>query len=873
VRVRAISAGELKEELSARGLDTSGKKAELVSEMRRGLRHKLSCALRVDRAVPGGAQYAVYEDYDVKLSQHPLVDGANVNKYYFLQVLQKQGGTFATYFKFGLIGEKDYGDKLDGPFESAAEAIQSFEAKFHEKTRGKKDKSPKEAAWAAYKAGQFEKREGYYGVVETKVGVNVGVNETLGQLKPATLAQHGAALVARLEDEDAGVRRAVVQTLGQLELATLAQYGAALVARLEDEDAFVRRAVVQTLGQLEPATLAQYGAALVARLEDSDAFVRRAVVETLGQLEPATLAQHCDALVAMLEDSDADVRRAVVQTLGQLELATLAQHGKALVARLEDSHDFVRRAVVEMLGKLELATLAQHGAALVAMLEDQEWEVRQAVVETLGQLELATLAQHGAALVAGLEDEDEGVRRAVVETLGKLEPGTLAQHGVALVARLEDYDYFVRCAVVETLGKLEPGTLAQYGAALVAMLKDSDEFVRHAVVETLGKLEPGTLAQYGAALVAMLKDSDEFVRRAVVETLGKLEPGTLAQYGAALVAMLKDSDEGVRCAVVETLEKDEGVRCAVVETLEKLEPGTLAPHTPHTRPAHAKFLHYYPQSDGRDAERLEGNTSELKLIDGVELRSSSRSQGGPLRADMFSVELIQSDHPRYDPLATGALSKVVDIKVVSGDVTYPLLLRMRHHASAEQFGQLAFYRAETPDSEMQLVEGGCFWSDGYAEVEVTSFSVWKIALEAAKFAFAVWNTYIDHPVGVTAFAPEDLDLPLILKFVLHPQNDIPPNNNFEGFCKVGEDKDVPICRGKEVTIALKDFPELSVTFQPWKNKRQSEEMNGVVELRPSSSHKAVIKGIESNERDFYLPKLHSRSLRRRRPYRRPPAIR
>ena len=54
----------------------------------------------------------------------------------------------------------------------------------------------------------------------------------------------------------AGVRRAVVETLGQLEPATLAQHGAALVARLEDEDPFVRLAVAQTLMKLESGTLA-----------------------------------------------------------------------------------------------------------------------------------------------------------------------------------------------------------------------------------------------------------------------------------------------------------------------------------------------------------------------------------------------------------------------------------------------------------------------------------------------------------------------------------------------------------------------------------------------------------------------------------------
>ena len=143
------------------------------------------------------------------------------------------------------------------------------------------------------------------------------------------------------------------------------------------------------------------------------------------------------------------------------------------------------------------------------------------------------------------------------------------------------------------------------------------------------------------------------------------------------------------------------------------------------RPAHADFVHYFAEWDGGDAERLEGEASAsvLRLLHGVELRSSSRSRGGPLRADMFEVKLIPSNHP----LAAGALSDTLHIIARHGDVPSPLLLRMPHRASAEQLGQLAFYRSETPDSEMQLVEGGCFWSDGYAEVEVNSFSVWKVA--------------------------------------------------------------------------------------------------------------------------------------------------
>jgi hypothetical protein len=56
----------------------------------------------------------------------------------------------------------------------------------------------------------------------------------LGKLEPATLATHGAALVSRLEDSDAGVRRAVVATLRKLGPAMLTTHGAALVARLEE---------------------------------------------------------------------------------------------------------------------------------------------------------------------------------------------------------------------------------------------------------------------------------------------------------------------------------------------------------------------------------------------------------------------------------------------------------------------------------------------------------------------------------------------------------------------------------------------------------------------------------------------------------------
>ena len=43
--------------------------------------------------------------------------------------------------------------------------------------------------------------------------------EALGQLEPASLAQHAPALVSKLEDSDADVRHASVYVLGKLEPA------------------------------------------------------------------------------------------------------------------------------------------------------------------------------------------------------------------------------------------------------------------------------------------------------------------------------------------------------------------------------------------------------------------------------------------------------------------------------------------------------------------------------------------------------------------------------------------------------------------------------------------------------------------------------
>jgi len=170
---------------------------------------------RVDSEVPEADAYSVYSDYDVLLSEVDV--NKNVNKYYICQVLEKTGGGFATYFKWGKVGEKKDGDQLK-PFEDEAEAIWSFEAKFNEKTRGKKDKSPSGEAWHAYKTGNFTRRDGYYNpvdpvVIETeKAKANAPIApEAVAKMSVAALKEelsargidatgNKAALVARLTE-------------------------------------------------------------------------------------------------------------------------------------------------------------------------------------------------------------------------------------------------------------------------------------------------------------------------------------------------------------------------------------------------------------------------------------------------------------------------------------------------------------------------------------------------------------------------------------------------------------------------------------------------------------------------------------------------
>ena len=101
------------------------------------------------------------------------------------------------------------------------------------------------------------------------------------------------ALLEWLEDSDTDVRVTALDKLGELEPATIAQHANAVVARLDDYDWAARYAALTPLGNLEPVTLAQHAKALITKLEDSSEHVRNAALTTLAAL-PLVVTQDID---------------------------------------------------------------------------------------------------------------------------------------------------------------------------------------------------------------------------------------------------------------------------------------------------------------------------------------------------------------------------------------------------------------------------------------------------------------------------------------------------------------------------------------------------------------------------------------------------
>lgn len=78
--------------------------------------------------------------YDAVLNQCNINN--NNNKYYRIQMLKSTGGGYYVWFKWGRVGEKSTGRKLEGPFNSEENALSTFAKKYKSKTGNTIDADP-----------------------------------------------------------------------------------------------------------------------------------------------------------------------------------------------------------------------------------------------------------------------------------------------------------------------------------------------------------------------------------------------------------------------------------------------------------------------------------------------------------------------------------------------------------------------------------------------------------------------------------------------------------------------------------------------------------------------------------------------------------
>lgn len=157
---------ELRSELEQRGLDTSGKKAELVARLEAALgspgpskktkveegeggvdesdfskavralksaEPKKKRGAKVDSHVPGASRYAVEGDWDCMLNQTNI--GQNNNKYYVIQMLRNKGtNRLHVWNRWGRVGEPGQ-NAMKGPFSTVDSAAVEFCKKFRDKTK------------------------------------------------------------------------------------------------------------------------------------------------------------------------------------------------------------------------------------------------------------------------------------------------------------------------------------------------------------------------------------------------------------------------------------------------------------------------------------------------------------------------------------------------------------------------------------------------------------------------------------------------------------------------------------------------------------------------------------------------------------------
>jgi len=173
-----------------------GKSVELLQKAKEKAERGESSTARpaggraVDGGVPGAGDYSVHEEYSVKLNQTHMEKGANNNKFYLIQVLEK-GGEYYAWNRWGRVGEPGQNSLVwcCSPSGDASIAIKAFEKKFKDKTKN---------AWAD--RANFKFVDGFYSLVETEEGAGGEDAAPMGKLTEGQIGK-GQGVLEKLQAE------------------------------------------------------------------------------------------------------------------------------------------------------------------------------------------------------------------------------------------------------------------------------------------------------------------------------------------------------------------------------------------------------------------------------------------------------------------------------------------------------------------------------------------------------------------------------------------------------------------------------------------------------------------------------------------------
>jgi succinate dehydrogenase/fumarate reductase flavoprotein subunit/HEAT repeat protein len=205
------------------------------------------------------------------------------------------------------------------------------------------------------------------------------------------------ALLAALDDSDAGVRRSAAN--GLRELVEVLPSGHGVAEHVDSHDAVVRAAVVDLLRALRAGTRELFAKAAV----DPDHRVRVEATRGLVSLDD------WEALASVAHDANREVRIAAAEGL-----AAIGRGGLDAVRSLAaDPDPLVRAAAYTAFASL--GATAEDTAELAAAIQDSAWQVRQGAARGLAGSTSATAVEP---LSSALTDPHHDVRKAAVLSLG-----------------------------------------------------------------------------------------------------------------------------------------------------------------------------------------------------------------------------------------------------------------------------------------------------------------------------------------------------------------------------------------------------------------------------------------------------------------------